>query len=144
MSALSRAKAAFVFRYFLDRTSSKDINGNYRSVSLEGTTTYDDGLDFVVEFGDAFPGRTEDPNHLRASARLRRLLKQLWADGWLDRGRLSNHDQYHPREEPNWQMVYRLKPWLINDLAYGRLTPEQAAERWAGPTPQTLDADGRG
>lgn len=132
MSALSRAQAAFVFRYIAERSFGQDEHGNYRSTGLEATTTYDAGFDFVCAFQETFPGKIADPNSDKASARLRRLLKRLHDDDWLDRWRCSNHDQYHPMNEPNWQFVYKLPQWLINDIKTGRTTPEAAATEWSG------------
>lgn len=130
---LAARKAAFIYRYFLNHSlGGTDQYGHYRSVSLEATTTYDDGLDFVVAFDRAFPGKANDPNHTLASARLRRFLKTLHDDGWLDRNRVSNHDQYHPQQEPNWQFVYRLPPDIIDKLKKGEISPEHFAEKWSG------------
>ena len=60
-----RRKAAFVFRYFAERSIGHDGRGNYRSLALEATTTFDDGADFCAAFAEAFPGKTPDPNHTR-------------------------------------------------------------------------------
>lgn len=126
MSALSCSKAAFVFRYLFERSIGS------ASYHCEVSLSYDDGMDFVVSFGEMFPGRCTDTNHVNAQKRLYALAKRLVDDGWLDRWRVSNHDQYHPRNEPNWQYVYALKPCLLRDLRSGKLTPESAAERWGG------------
>ena len=125
MSALLRSKAEFVFKYILDTSR----HGSH-SASVSATTTYDECLDFVCSFDDAFPGRTPDPNHVAASRRLRALLKRLHDAGWLDRWRLSNQDQYHPGQEPNWQYAYALPEPIYQDMKAGKMTPEDAAERW--------------
>ena len=130
MKTISR-KAAWVFRYFLERSFGRDGNGNYCSTHLEAAATYDDGMDFSVAFGDAFPGRSLDPNHRNASARLSAILRLLAADKWLERWRMGNQSDGLPGD-PKWQYVYKLPQWLINDLKTGRLTPESAAEKWGG------------
>lgn len=127
MSALLRSKAAFVFQHILDAS----LPGSH-SASVSATTTYDDCLDFVCAFDDEFPGAKADPNHQAASRRLRALLKRLHDDGWLDRWRLSNHDQYHPGQEPNWQYAYALPARIYQAMKTGQMTPEDAAKRWIG------------
>ena len=128
--SLRHRKAEFVFQYLLDGTHSQDGMGNYRSLTLASTTTYDDDLAFVCSFGDAFPGQQPDQNHDLASRRLRRFLNILSEDGWLRRWRCSNHDI--DRHEPSWQYVYDLPQWLVNDLKTGKLTLQTAATVWAG------------
>jgi len=134
-------QAAFVFRYFTERSFGQDTGtSEYMSALIETTTTYDDGLEFVVAFQEAFPGRVLDGDHYRASARLSRLLKLLHDDGWMERINVSNYEQYHPRDEPNWQYAYRIPGDLLARLKTGKETPETLAERWSGqslssPTP---------
>lgn len=125
-------KAAWVFRYFLDRSHGTDGGGNHRSTSLCATTTWDDSLDFAVAFGEAFPGRAKDDNHTLASARLTAMLRELEKDGWLERWRVGNEAD-GSWGTPKWQFNYKLPQWLINDLKTGVHTPESAAEKWGGP-----------
>jgi hypothetical protein len=62
MSEPTHSQIAFVFRYFAERSFGRNQQGNYRSVALEATTTFDEGTDFwtsaehflpflLVEFG---------------------------------------------------------------------------------------------
>ena len=131
MGAIAQRQAEFVFQYFLDRIHASDGRGNWYAPSLEATTCYDDGLDFVYAFQQAFPGRTPDQNHICASKRLRRLLKRLADENYLDRGRLGNHDRATP-DEPRWQFVYQPPQWLANELKTGVLSPKAAAMAWGG------------
>lgn len=71
-------------------------------------TAYDDGAEFCEAFGEAFPGRKPDANLTLASKRLAKLLREMWKDGLVTRGRLGN-EKYLP-QEPSWQYVYALFP----------------------------------
>lgn len=133
LSVLAAKKAEFIFQFFMDEPISTDAsNGEHRSSQISATTTYDDALDFVVAFGEAFPGRLSDPNHKNAARRAADILKQLFDDGWLDRFRQSNHDQYHPANEPNWQYAYSLPHTYIKRIKESRETPTSLAEKWGG------------
>lgn len=123
-------KVTFVFRYFLERSFGHDGRGNYRSIALEATTTFDDGTDFCVAFGEAFPGKKPDPNHLLASARLTVVLRRMWEDGWLERWRLGN--EVDLPGTPRWQFVYKVGDRLMTDFQTGKSTPEDAAKRYLG------------
>lgn len=125
-------KAAWIFRYILDRSFGTDGRGDYHSTHLSGATTFDDDLDFVVAFGEAFPGRKDDPNHLLAASRLSRMLRELAKDKWLERLLVGNQDG-GIQNTPTWQYAYKLPQWLINELKTGIHTPESAAEKWGGP-----------
>lgn len=125
-------KAAWIFRYLLERSHGSDGHGTYHSTHLSGATTFDDDLDFVVAFGEAFPGRADDSNHLLAAARLSRMLRELAKDGWLQRMTVGNQDG-GIQNTPTWQYAYKFPQWLINDLKTGKHTPESAAEEWGGP-----------
>ena len=129
MKPVSR-KAAWVFRYFQERSFGRD-DGCYRSAHLTAATSFDEGMDFAVAFGDAFPGRAPDPDHKLASARLSKVLAILAADNWIVRWRLGNESDGLPGC-PKWQYSYKLNDWLITDLKTGRLTPESAAQQWGG------------
>jgi hypothetical protein len=124
------AQCAFVFAY-LYGTMRQYPDGKWAG-GCDGCTTYDDGEAFANEFGERFPGRIADPKGARASKRLRRLLAEMYADGWLDRFRLSDHDQYFPANEPNWQFVYSVAPEYANKLKSGDWTPEYMARRYEG------------
>lgn len=126
----TQSKAAFVFRWFADRTFGHDDQGHYHSSICTATPTFDDGLDFVCAFDESFPGRVPDGNHVRASSRLSSLLRKLTDDGWIERWRLGN--EIDLPGTPTWQFCYKLPQWLIDDLKYRRLTPEDAAKRWGG------------
>ncbi|AIK68446.1 hypothetical protein P10VF_233 [Rhizobium phage vB_RleM_P10VF] len=125
-------QAEFIFDYFLSRSAGTYSTGDYSTISLSGCTTYDDDLDFVAAFQDLFPPRKPDPNHVRSSINLRRILKDLFEDGYLDRHRQSNHDQYHPQDEPNSQFVYRLCQWVLKECKRDGKTPKDIAIMWNG------------
>lgn len=129
MSLLTQ-KAAFVFRWFTDRTHGHSSDGHYHPPSYEATVTFDDGMAFVTAFAAEFPGRALDVNHTLASARLTKLLRTLLADGWMERWRIGN--EIDLPGTPRWQFVYAPPQWLIDDLKNGRITPEAAAEKWGG------------
>jgi hypothetical protein len=124
------SKAAFVFRYFAERTHGHDADGNYHSYICEATPSYDDGMYFCEEFSIAFPGRKPDPNLILASARLSTLLRQMVRDKWLVRWTLGNEQQCHG--DPKWQYCYKLPQDIINALKQGTETPESLARRWLG------------
>ncbi|AKE44837.1 hypothetical protein AU106_gp206 [Sinorhizobium phage phiM9] len=124
-------QAAFVIDY-MTKNSFGTYNGGreFGSKSFSGCTTYDDDLDFICAFGDAFPPRKPDPNHILSSITLRRVLKQLSDDGYLDRGRLGN--EKYVRQEPSWQFVYSLKQWVLKDIRTNGKTAEEIAIEWNG------------
>jgi hypothetical protein len=76
--------------------------------SFDTGTTYDVGTDFCDAFSNRFPGRKPDPNLINASRRLARLLREMWEDGIVTRGRLGN--EKYVRQEASWQYVYALFP----------------------------------
>lgn len=129
--ASPQEKAAFIFRYFMERSHGRDDRMNYHCTHLTAIPTWDDGMDFAVDFRERFPGRKPDPNHELASVQLIRVLKQLCKDGWMARWRLGNEDGGR-MGTPKWQYIYQLPQWLINDLKKGILTPETAATAWGG------------
>jgi hypothetical protein len=125
-------QAEFVFDYLLKRSAGTYGDGTYSTPSLSGCTTYDDDLDFVAAFQELFPPRKPDSNHVRSSINLRRVLKQLFEDGYLERYRQSNYDQYHPRDEPNSQFAYKLCQWVLKDCKRDGKTAADIAIRWNG------------
>src|ERR1051325_1259548 len=110
----------------------REYNSGNWTGGCDVCTTYDDGEAFVSAFAGAFPGRKPDGNFILAASRLRRLVKEAFDDGWLDRFRLSNHDQYHPGQEPNWQYVYSIPAEYCRKLKRGDWTPEYMARRYQG------------
>jgi len=122
------AQCAFVFEYLYGQMTRCD--GGRWMGQCETTITYDDGEAFVDAFQKAFPGRTASDRN--ASIRLSRLCSQLVADGWLDRGRLGNHDQYFPGQEPNWQYVYWVPHEYAERIHKGRWNAEYMARRYCG------------
>lgn len=122
-------RVAFVLRYFMENSQGLDGKGNYRSTLMEGTTTYDRGMDFSVAFREAFPTGRPDPTNKLGGYQLSIWLRRLSKDRWLERGILGN-EQMLPYE-PKWQYVYSVPQWLINELKSGRVTPEAAAHVWA-------------
>lgn len=132
MRASKQERAAFVFRHFMDGTHGTDGRGNYHCIHRTVSTSWDDDLDFIVDFGNEFPGTREDGNHLLAASRLRKIMTELWRDKWLERWALGNQDAWSLPGTPKWQYNYKLPQWLINDLKTGKLTPESAATAWGG------------
>lgn len=128
--ATAQEKAEFIFQYFLDRSFGSDGHGKYCSTHLTAIPTWDDGMDFAVDFESEFPGNKPDPNHKLASARLSKILKRLADDKWLDRWRLGN--EIDCPGTPKWQYNYKLTQWLINGFKTGRYTPRSAAVEWGG------------
>lgn len=124
------SQCAFIFSYLYDTMRSYS-NGEWAG-GCDGCTTYDEGEAFVGAFAEMFPGRKPDPKGALASKRLRRLMAEMHADGWLYRRRLSNHDQYFPQNEPNWQFVYRLHDDHATKIKLGHWNPEYLARRYLG------------
>jgi hypothetical protein len=133
------AQCAFVFSYLFDCMTGY-TNGEWGG-GCDGCTTYEDGEAFCEAFSQAFPGRKPDLDLSRASRRLRRLLGLLHEDGWLYRHRISNHDQYHPGQEPNWQYNYRLLDSDATKIKAGKLTAEDMARRYTGDAALLRDAN---
>ncbi|QGZ14207.1 hypothetical protein PP940_gp151 [Rhizobium phage RL2RES] len=128
-------QAEFVFDYLLSRSAGTFVGSHgsgYSTPHYSGCTTYDNDLDFVVAFQEEFPPRKPDPNHVRSSINLRRVLKDLFDDGYLDRFRLGNHDRYHPHDEPTSQFVYKLCQWVLKDCKRDGKTPKDIAIMWNG------------
>lgn len=121
-------KLAFVLRWLFEHS----VGGS--SVNVSATTLYDLDEAFVYDFAAAFPGRLPDPNCERARARVSRVLAQGAADGYLNRGRLSNSDRYHPRNEPTWLYAYSLYDDDLTAFRKGKLTPEGRARQSWGDT----------
>lgn len=107
-----------------------DISGHI-SLSL----IYDDGLDLICDFMKAFPGRSPDiGNHEKnGMARLSKLLKELFEDGWIDRFRISNFKEYYG-EGGTWSYGYSLPLRTFRKLKSGEWTPESMARRYQGDT----------
>ncbi|MGE8128923.1 hypothetical protein ACQKQD_18280 [Methylobacterium sp. NPDC080182] len=116
-------RLAFVLRWLFEHS----VGGC--GISVSATTLYDQDEAFVYDFAKAFPGRTHDPNCERARARVSRVLAQGAADGYLNRGRLSNPDRYHPRNEPTWLYAYSLYEDDLEAFRKGKLTPERRARQ---------------
>lgn len=113
---------AWLLAYFFD-------GGPHFSVGCR--PTYDAETELCDAFAEAFPGRKRDPSHRLAGARLYRLLSGFdGRRGFFSRGRLSNHDQYHPQQEPNWQLVWQLNTSTYLALREGRTTPARVAWVW--------------
>lgn len=129
--ASKQERAAFVFRYFMERSHGSDGRGNHHSTHFTTSTSWDDDLDFIVAFGDAFPGNKPDPNHNLAAARLRVTMVELWRTKQLERWALGNQDAGGLPGTPTWQYSYKLSQSLINALKTGAMTPESAAGRMA-------------
>ena len=131
-SLLKARQALFVFEY-LDQFTRQNhaYHERWVTTSIEATTSYDDGLEFVDEFQQEFPGRKPDPSQNIASIRLRRLLKELYEDGYLERGRLSNDFKNVP-QDPSWQYVYRLPQVHVKRVKLEWLTWAELASSWQG------------
>lgn len=121
-------RLAFILRWMFLRSAGGS------SVMVSATTLYDLDEAFVHDFARAFPGRLPDPNCERARSRVSRILAQSAADGYLHRGRLSNHDRYHPRNEPTWLYAYSLYSEDLAAFRAGKKTPESEARRSFGDT----------
>lgn len=124
------AQVAFIFEYLFG-SMSRYGNGEWAG-GCDVCTSYDDGQAFVAAFAEKFPGRLPDINFTLASNRMRRLVKEMTDDGWLERFRLGNHDQYHPAQEPNWQYVYSIPAEYAEKLRKGQWTAEYMARRYLG------------
>lgn len=130
-------KTKFVFQYYLDRTFGEHIvtkdgytTSEYRCPQIGLSLIYDEGIDFVSDWMEAFPGRKPD-NEEKAKVRLTNFLKQLVSDGWMERFIAPNYIEYLG-EAGTWQYVYALKPWLINDLKRGKTTVSEQASKYTG------------
>jgi hypothetical protein len=110
----------WVLEYLLARSLGRDVHGNFCGVHIETTPTFDDGMEFVVAFNEAFPGRVSDPNLTLGSARLARVCRRMVRDGWLERWRLGN--EVDLPGTPRWQWVYRIPQAVLNDLKNQRIT----------------------
>lgn len=120
----------FIFQYYLDRTHSL-IDGHYYKCPQIGLSLiYDEGLDFVTDWMDAFPGKKTD-NEEKAKVRLTKFLKKLVDDGWMQRYIRSNYIEFMG-EGGTWQYVYQLEDWLINDLKFERTTVVEQASKYTG------------
>ncbi|MBB3268859.1 hypothetical protein FHW79_006536 [Azospirillum sp. OGB3] len=138
------AQCAFVFQRLYDVLSwgNESRNGGpmvFRSYGgLTCGTIYDDELDFITAFAEKFPGRTDDTQN--AAARLRRLLKQLADDGWLDRKVRPNYKEYLG-EGGNWSYEYSLPQQLAMKIRDGKTTAEEMARRYQGDSELLKDAN---
>ena len=74
---------------------------------IELTTFYDDGMNFLADFSETFPGRVKDPTYMKAKERAYRLLLQMIDRGWVRRYRNSNHD-LESKYEPKWLTAYQI------------------------------------
>ena len=110
-------RAAWILEYFAETAMYNQAARCYRYDRRLGcTTTYEDELDFVDAYAEAFPGRRNDPDLRLASRRLRAVLNDLVDEGVMERYRQANHEKYN-RNDPSWQHVYQLSPATLERLA---------------------------
>jgi hypothetical protein len=102
-----------------------DISGNI-SLSL----VYDDGIDLICEFMNAFPGHAK-ASEKNAMGRLSKILKELVDDGWISRFRISNFKEYIG-EGGTWSYGYCLDLPTYRKMKSGQWTAETMACRYQG------------
>jgi|SRR5215217_6705653 len=123
-------QAKFVFQYYLDNTHGLINDTYYKSPQIGLSLIYDEGMDFVNDWMEVFPGRGKDTEE-KAKARLSKFLKKLVDDGWMKRAIRPNYIEYYG-EGGTWQYCYWLEDWLINELKFGRSTVEEEASKYTG------------
>lgn len=118
-----REQVKFVFEYFRSLLGPMKYGSviPYLSTSL----MYDDSSAFVYAFVDKFPSRS-DPTCKKAAVRLRKRLKQMYEDGWLDKHRQVNQREYFG--EAVYQDEYRPARWLIRHWENGKTVQESVDE----------------
>lgn len=111
------ARAVWILEYFAETAVYLSGPGCYRyDRKLGCTSTFDDELDFVDAYAEAFPGSKADPNLRLASRRLRRILNELVDEGLMQRQRLGNDAKETPND-PAWQYIYSLTYRTLERLA---------------------------
>lgn len=129
------AQCAFIFQRLYDVMTwgTETRNGvpmGYRgSGGLTCGTIYDNEIDFIDDFSEAFPGRSDGIQN--AAARLRRILKQMVDDGWMDRTIRPNYKEYLG-EGGKWSYLYSLPHDMALKIREGRTTAEELARRYQG------------
>jgi hypothetical protein len=131
MKRITALQIIFIFQYILERSFGQDGISNHYSFHIGTSTYYEDDVHFLDAFNKKFPGKKEDPNLIRTSRRVYRLLTYLYIYGYIHRWRVSNHDRSVP-QEPKWQNSYRLRQKVINDFKNGTTTPVKLVEKWSG------------
>ena len=122
MQASKARRAAWVLEYFAETAMYMIGPGRYRyDRKLGCAPTYDDELDFVDAYAEAFPGRKPDPNLKLASRRLRSILNELVDEGLMERARQSNEKD--TRNDPAWQHIYQLTYPTLERIASKADTP---------------------
>lgn len=118
-----REQVTFVFEYFHSLMGKTRYSGGipYLSTSL----MYDDSAEFVYAFVSKFPSRN-DPTCKKAAVRLRKRMKQMYEDGWLDKHRQINQRDYFG--EAVYQDEYRPASWLIRQWENGKTVQETVDE----------------
>ena len=121
-------RAAWILEYFAETEVYNRATGRYRHDRTLGCTpTYDDELQFVDAWAEAFPGTKADPSLELASRRLRRLLNALVEEGLMLRYQRNN--QYKDtRNDPAWQTVYTLAYPTLERIASKAATPRQVVD----------------
>ena len=128
MRATRAERAAWILEYFAETAMYNRAAGRYRHDRRLGCTpTYDDELEFVDAYAEAFPGRKADPSLSLASRRLRSLLNELVEEGLLKRYQQNNH-QKDTRNDPAWQTVYKLAYPILERIASKTDTARQVVD----------------
>lgn len=128
MKATKAERAAWILEYFAETAMYNRASERYRHDRKLGCApTYDDELEFIDAWAEAFPGTKEDPSLELASRRLRRLLNALVEEGLMRRYRQCNEYKDTPND-PAWQTVYELSYPTLQRIASKSDTPRQVID----------------
>lgn len=139
------AQIAWIFQRMFDASHevmTSRNNGPYVaevSGSISLGLIYDESIDLICDFMQAFPGRAK-PNETNAMARLSKLLKALVDDGWISRFRISNFKEYIG-EAGTWSYGYYLDVHTYRKMKSGDWTPESMARRYQGDMDMLKDGN---
>lgn len=78
----------------------------YGAGGIELTAIFDEGMEFLADFAEKFPGRVPDGNYSRAKERAYRHLCVMEKSGFVKRSILANYDC--ARHEPKWTSEWRV------------------------------------
>lgn len=93
---------------------------NHGRGGVELTVVFDEGMEFLADFAEKFPGRKRDPNYVMAKERVYRLMIKMQNRGWVRGERVSNYDlssRYEPKWVTEWKITSRGAQWVRDRIA---------------------------
>lgn len=113
---LRTLKFKFILEEFLKKPIGIDpYTKTYKCLSIENSLQSEEGCFRAAEFYKQFPTKIPDDNHIKAAARIRRLLKQMEAAGVVRRYRKGRYANYFG-EHPGWCYEYRIDEDVLKDI----------------------------